>query len=119
MSKPSDIEYIKQEMEKCMSDPVYFYENYFYVKDAGGMLQKPRPLFDWEKKMLTDWLFTRKRKQLLDALKSKGPDYKDFDHPLVKKAGGKLTGFPNEHWEWERLGVLTNDELQQVYNLCL
>jgi len=61
------------------------------------------------------------RKDLENLLKATYPTYNQFDNQfdneLVKKAGHEYSDAYGKTY-WTKLGLLTDDELQQLYKLC-
>lgn len=45
------------------------------------------------------------------------PAFKDFDNPLIRKAGHSYSD-QYGRTSWNRLDELTDNELWQVYNIC-
>ena len=47
-------EEFREEYQKCLESPAYFYNNYCLIKDKDGGLAKPAPITDEQIKALLD-----------------------------------------------------------------
>lgn len=58
------------------------------------------------------------KKDLLRLVKTTSPAYSDYEHPMIKSFGSHVGGM-TDRWEWNnRLGLMTEPMLWEVYLLC-
>ena len=57
------------------------------------------------------------RKHLVHLVKGCGPHYREFNNPLVKKAGHSFSD-STDNTSWSKLHELTDEELYQLYLIC-
>jgi len=58
---------------------------------------------------------------LVNLVKGTSPYYSEFENPLVKRAGGYMSGGHGEQWHWgstNEMKELSEDELWELYNIC-